>query len=588
MRVFRFIVFIFFIVDFSNASEYEIDIYLDNEASSYSQAIKKETKTLLDLDDNITYKFISCEKQDCANLIKIKNNSIFVFKSQNSFKSTKNHVINYDKIITLYDENRVIRTTSISILELLKENIKKKSIYLKSDYINNDEEKIDKNLKKYSLLDIYNLIDKNNLTLKQNINELTFSRLNKDEAVSLYKPKVELFADVIQIDADRAKYSSGLYSEGTVDYGLKVTQLIYSNQVIKNIEIKKYLDKSVKNRVKNEKNEVIYKSILTYLNILKLKKYNDIINVKKDFITKNLQLSNQRVQIGVQNRSDVYRWKNELASVNIELANSLKQLENLKLNLSNMILLDEKYDLENYGLYSSIFKINDNTAIKYINNEKIQDYFFENMIFKHPSLKYIDELINAKNEQHDMNKQSRYLPTVSLQAQGKKIEDRYGSASNFPRPWDNNELQVVLNLNLPLYEGGKKSLDIQRSEVELLNLKLKYNEVKNLIKTNLLQNYDSIKKSYSKIKYSQESQSFSKKNYALVLDRYKKGKENIISVLDAQNSYIVSRLNKNISIIDYLADLTSIYYFTGNIDVLIDKNKKIELEKEILRIVNEN
>lgn len=588
MRVFRFIVFIFFIVDFSNASEYEIDIYLDNEASSYSQAIKKETKTLLDLDDNITYKFNSCEKQDCANLIKIKNNSIFVFKSQNSFKSTKNHVINYDKIITLYDENRVIRTTSISILELLKENIKKKSIYLKSDYINNDEEKIDKNLKKYSLLDIYNLIDKNNLTLKQNINELTFSRLNKDEAVSLYKPKVELFADVIQIDADRAKYSSGLYSEGTVDYGLKVTQLIYSNQVIKNIEIKKYLDKSVKNRVKNEKNEVIYKSILTYLNILKLKKYNDIINVKKDFITKNLQLSNQRVQIGVQNRSDVYRWKNELASVNIELANSLKQLENLKLNLSNMILLDEKYDLENYGLYSSIFKINDNTAIKYINNEKIQDYFFENMIFKHPSLKYIDELINAKNEQHDMNKQSRYLPTVSLQAQGKKIEDRYGSASNFPRPWDNNELQVVLNLNLPLYEGGKKSLDIQRSEVELLNLKLKYNEVKNLIKTNLLQNYDSIKKSYSKIKYSQESQSFSKKNYALVLDRYKKGKENIISVLDAQNSYIVSRLNKNISIIDYLADLTSIYYFTGNIDVLIDKNKKIELEKEILRIVNEN
>lgn len=588
MRVFRFIVFIFFIVDFSNASEYEIDIYLDNEASSYSQAIKKETKTLLDLDDNITYKFNSCEKQDCANLIKIKNNSIFVFKSQNSFKSTKNHVINYDKIITLYDENRVIRTTSISILELLKENIKKKSIYLKSDYINNDEEKIDKNLKKYSLLDIYNLIDKNNLTLKQNINELTFSKLNKDEAVSLYKPKVELFADVIQIDADRAKYSSGLYSEGTVDYGLKVTQLIYSNQVIKNIEIKKYLDKSVKNRVKNEKNEVIYKSILTYLNILKLKKYNDIINVKKDFITKNLQLSNQRVQIGVQNRSDIYRWKNELASVNIELANSLKQLENLKLNLSNMILLDEKYDLENYGLYSSIFKINDNTAIKYINNEKIQDYFFENMIFKHPSLKYIDELINAKNEQYDMNKQSRYLPTVSLQAQGKKIEDRYGSASNFPRPWDNNELQVVLNLNLPLYEGGKKSLDIQRSEVELLNLKLKYNEVKNLIKTNLLQNYDSIKKSYSKIKYSQESQSFSKKNYALVLDRYKKGKENIISVLDAQNSYIVSRLNKNISIIDYLADLTSIYYFTGNIDVLIDKNKKIELEKEILRIVNEN
>ena len=74
---------------------------------------------------------------------------------------------------------------------------------------------------------------------------------------------------------------------------------------------------------------------------------------------------------------------------------------------------------------------------------------------------------------------------------------------------------------------------------------------------------------------------FSKKNYDLIQDKYKNGKDNIISLLDAQNSYIVSKLNENISIIDYLYDLSSIYFFSGKIDILIDENKKMQIEEKI-------
>ena len=88
-------------------------------------------------------------------------------------------------------------------------------------------------------------------------------------------------------------------------------------------------------------------------------------------------------------------------------------------------------------------------------------------------------------------------------------------------------------------------------------------------------------KAYEKISYTKTSLEFSKKNYDLIQDKYKNGKDNIISLLDAQNSYIVSKLNENISIIEYLVDLSSIYFFSGKIDILIDENKKMQIEEKI-------
>lgn len=43
----------------------------------------------------------------------------------------------------------------------------------------------------------------------------------------------------------------------------------------------------------------------------------------------------------------------------------------------------------------------------------------------------------------------------------------------------------VINLTLPIFEGGLNSIKVEKNEVELLNLKLQYNEIKNLIIKNI-------------------------------------------------------------------------------------------------------
>ena len=570
----------------SFAKDYNINIVLDETSNKYLDSIKKETKALFQSNDSINYSLKIC-KDDCENFLNTSDEKLIILnKSEKINQSKNNYTISYNQILNTYDENRLIRAVSLGIFEFLKENKKLNSVYIEN--INQSLKEIVKenpNTKKLDLKDIFSLALENNIQIQQNKNNSKIDILNTNESKSAYKPQVDFYSNLIQIDADRAKYSNGLYSEGSLEAGIKLTQVIYSDKILKNIEIKKLLELSNTNSIKASNDETLYKVLLTYLNVLKASNYNDIIKIKYNFISQNLNFAKQRVEIGVQDRSDIYRWESEIANVNIEFTNSKKELNFLKVELASLLQINKEFSFVPYGLDSNIFKLINDDAINYISNKKVQKMFLDDIIYSHSRLKQIDELINVKNKELKMNKSSRYLPSIAFEGSAKKILNRYAEGANTARYWDDNEYQALINLTLPLYEGGAKSIGIQRNEIELLNLKLQYNDVKNLIEKNVEQDYDSLLKSYEKISYSKTSLEFSKKNYDLIQDKYKNGKENIISLLDAQNSYIVSKLSENISIIDYLQDLSSIYFFSGKLEILIDENKKIDIENKILNVI---
>lgn len=582
-----FLSFFILFVNIANAQNYNLNLLLDNQSSKYLQSIKSETKSLFSSNDKIKYNVNICEKS-CEKFI--GSNNITILKQSQKLNKKKNtHILTYNFISNSYDKNRVIRATALSIYEYLKENKKTKSVYLENKISKLLEIKEDKDLLtegQLKLKDIFALALKNNFQIQQNQNSSRLDKLNIDKSKSSFKPKIDFYSNLIQIDKDRAKYSNGLYSEGNLEAGLTLTQVIYSDKIIQNIKIKKLLEKSNTNSIKAQNDVILYKVLITYLNVIKANKYHKIIKIKYNFIKQNLEFSKQRVEIGVDDRADIYRWESESANVNIELANSRKQLESLKIELANLLQIKKDFLFKEYSMSSNIFKLLNNDAIKYIANKKVQQLFLNDIIFSHTRLKQLKELINAKNEEYKMNKSSRYLPTVVFQGDISKTIERYGIDDPYnTRYWDDKEFEAVINLSLPLYEGGLKSIDIEKNEVELVNLKLQYNDVKSLIEKNVELNYNSLKKSYEKISFSKISQEYSKKNYQLIQDKYRNGKENIISLLDAQNSYIVSKLNENISIIDYLVDLSSIYFFSGNIEILVDENKKLALEENILNAI---
>ena len=573
----------------ANAQNYKINIVLDNNSNKYINSIKNEAQALFSSVDKIDYNLIVCVN-DCDKYINNSDKKLVILNDNKKYIQNKNsYIISYNQILNSYDENQLLRASALGIFEFLKENKISNSVYIKNKKLENFESfkelKENSNIKKLDLKEIFFLAINNNIQIQQNKNNSKIDKLNIDESKSAYKPQIDFYSNLTQIDSDRAKYSNGLSSEGSFEAGIKLSQVIYSDKILKNIEIKKLLDLSNTNNIKSQNDEILYKVILSYLDVIKANNYNDIIKIKYNFISQNLDFAKQRVEIGVQDRSDVYRWESELSNANIELSNSQKQLNYLKIELANLLQIDKNFSFVEYGLNSNIFKLSNNDAIKYLSNKKVQDLFLDDIIYSHSKLKQIDELINAKAQELKMNKSSRYLPIIAFEGSAKKTLNRYGAGANVTRYWDDNEYQAVINLSLPLYQGGAKSISIEKNEIEFVNLKLQYNNVKSLIEKNVEQDYDSLLKSYEKISYSKTSLDFSKKNYDLIQDKYKNGKENIISLLDAQNAYIVAKLTENISIIDYLQDLSSIYFFSGKIEILIDENKKIDIEEKISKAI---
>lgn len=573
----------------ANAQNYKINIVLDNNSNKYINSIKNEAQALFSSVDKIDYNLIVCVN-DCDKYINNSDKKLVILNDNKKYIQNKNsYIISYNQILNSYDENQLLRASALGIFEFLKENKISNSVYIENKKIESFESfkelKENSNIKKLDLKEIFFLAINNNIQIQQNKNNSKIDKLNIDESKSAYKPQIDFYSNLTQIDSDRAKYSNGLYSEGSVEAGIKLSQVIYSDKILKNIEIKKLLDLSNTNNIKSQNDEILYKVVLSYLDVIKANNYNDIIKIKYNFISQNLDFAKQRVEIGVQDRSDVYRWESELSNANIELSNSQKQLNYLKIELANLLQIDKNFSFVEYGLNSNIFKLSNNDAIKYLSNKKVQDLFLDDIIYSHSKLKQIDELINAKAQELKMNKSSRYLPIIAFEGSAKNTLNRYGVGAKATRYWDDNEYQAVINLSLPLYEGGAKSISIEKNEIEFVNLKLQYNNVKSLIEKNVEQDYDSLLKSYEKISYSKTSLDFSKKNYDLIQDKYKNGKENIISLLDAQNAYIVAKLTENISIIDYLQDLSSIYFFSGKIEILIDENKKIDIEEKISKAI---
>ena len=573
----------------ANAQNYKINIVLDNNSNKYINSIKNEAQALFSSVDKIDYNLIVCVN-NCDKYVNNSDKKLVILNDNKKYIQNKNsYIISYNQILNSYDENQLLRASALGIFEFLKENKISNSVYIKNKKLENFESfkelKENSNIKKLDLKEIFFLAINNNIQIQQNKNNSKIDKLNIDESKSAYKPQIDFYSNLTQIDSDRAKYSNGLYSEGSVEAGIKLSQVIYSDKILKNIEIKKLLDLSNTNNIKSQNDEILYKVVLSYLDVIKANNYNDIIKIKYNFISQNLDFAKQRVEIGVQDRSDVYRWESELSNANIELSNSQKQLNYLKIELANLLQIDKNFSFVEYGLNSNIFKLSNNDAIKYLSNKKVQDLFLDDIIYSHSKLKQIDELINAKAQELKMNKSSRYLPIIAFEGSAKNTLNRYGVGAKATRYWDDNEYQAVINLSLPLYQGGAKSISIEKNEIEFVNLKLQYNNVKSLIEKNVEQDYDSLLKSYEKISYSKTSLDFSKKNYDLIQDKYKNGKENIISLLDAQNAYIVAKLTENISIIDYLQDLSSIYFFSGKIEILIDENKKIDIEEKISKAI---
>lgn len=262
---------------------------------------------------------------------------------------------------------------------------------------------------------------------------------------------------------DNSVSSSSLYKNyaylslnySVFDFG----RLYYKNKAQSfNIETKK-------NEYCLEQNSISQKLLDTYYN-------TKLSQIKNEYLQHILKYSNKLYQYYKRLHTVGNIQKSDVVSNAIQVA-----------NIYNEISLNNKNLIENFEKLSNIsnfnFKSNDNLVSLSILKENITKEFKDTNLAK----KYLNE-INNKQAQINLI-QAQHYPMVN--AFGKY--DFYGyDKDNFTSSFDNfeeNSYKYGLNISWTIFDGYKIKSQEKKAMLELVQLKLKYEQAKNDFNTEL-------------------------------------------------------------------------------------------------------
>ena len=147
-------------------------------------------------------------------------------------------------------------------------------------------------------------------------------------AKSNYIPNITANASTVYTDPDLAENSMGLYTEFNTSGNIALNQTIFSEQANANINIQKKQLKAVEESFNATQLDAIYNAAYSYFYTLILKANANIQLKNLDLTKKNLQLAEQNFKAGQSGKSDLLRFKSEMAQdtqLLVEAYNALKE-----------------------------------------------------------------------------------------------------------------------------------------------------------------------------------------------------------------------------------------------------------------------
>ncbi len=397
-------------------------------------------------------------------------------------------------------------------------------------------------------------------------------RQNIREAKSTLLPQFSISASGIVIDDDRAEASFGTQAERTFSGAAKLSQIIYSEKELSNIEMQKRFQATREQDLETVKMDIAEEAAVTYLNLLKTKTFEKIRKDNLKLSKSNLELARMRKSIGISGPEDVYRWESEVARNKIGVVEA-ESKRNVVENALNRLLhrpLEEP-------LFVSLTKVTDRELITrdgkvftYTNNPRsfalFRDFMVKEGLSNAPEIKGVSEAIAAKDRELLSAKREYYHPSVTFQSSLVKRFAEGGKGTetvSFQSPVsfhenDNTDWNVGINLTLPIYKGGARSASVTKASVELSELKTQRRSLSEKIEQRIRAALLKSRASRAAIGLSKKAADTALKNLDLIKDSYSKGTTSITDLLSAQNAALVASLSAANAEYNFLIDLVQV------------------------------
>lgn len=444
------------------------------------------------------------------------------------------------------------------------------------DLIGSD--KVEKNEYSLSILDVMKGAVASNLDLQSEMKNNELFEQEVQSSKNNYLPDLSVGAGATYVDPKLAKASFGQNPEFSATGNVALQQLIYSPNASANKTVQKELSKAQKEVYNAEELNLILDASVAYFNSLVFKTNAHIQNQNLQVTKLNLELAKQNFEEGASGKSDVLRFKSQLAQNTqslIEAGNDLKQSYN-EINALLNKPIGTKIDIENAIISEGVFKnYNYDRISELIDNPKTQALFIEFLTEEAkrnaPELKGLTYNLEAIKRNYRLNSGGKFLPTVALQGQYNYFFNRSGEGS-VPLLGDgipDGSYMVGVNVSLPIFQQNLRNVDKKTTEIQQEQIAIERNNINLFISQSVNNVVSDIATQIANVHITKIAEETAKESLELTQTAYKNGAVPVIQLIDAQTNYLQSQLATANASYGYL--LTSIqleriigYYFLLN------------------------
>lgn len=431
-------------------------------------------------------------------------------------------------------------------------------------------------------------------TFRQDI-ELT----NKDFQLSKseYLPDVSANAAGNYTDPSIAELGFGQTPEVQTIGNVRLDQLVFSNAANANITIQRALRDAQQESYNSEELNTIFSAAQAYFNALILKANVSIQNQNLALTKYNLKIAEENYEAGQAGKSDVLRFRSELAQNTQQMVEAVNLMEQSFYQL-NFILnnpIDSKIDVEEAELLKGVFEsYNYKQLGTFLDDPTLRlpfvKFLVQEAMNNAPELKALDYNLEATQRSERLFGAGRFLPSVALQGQYNYEFSRSGAGSSFlgglTRPRD--FYTVGLNVTLPIFNQNKQNINQQIAEIQSEQLNVSKDNVKLNIEKNINDAVLEIINQISNIQLSKVFEETAKEALDLTQTSYASGAVNIVQLLDAQNNYLQAQLASANATYNYLLTMLQLERFLGTFFLLQTEEERNDFTRRFLEFTQLN
>lgn len=418
-----------------------------------------------------------------------------------------------------------------------------------------------------------------NLDLRIASKETESGKYEVKKARANLLPQVEASATGILIKQETAEASLGQQAERQIDGSLTFSQLLYSESASANFSIQKHLQAAREDDRRSVELDIALEAATAYLNVLRAKALSRIQRGNLKLTVSNLELARLRESVGASGRSDVYRWESEVATSRKNLIDADAQTEVAKIAMNRVLNrpLEEPFATEEAAIDDPILLTGDKKIFAYLDNPRtfgvFRDFMVQEGVNAAPELRQLDAAIAAQRRAKTATSRAFWMPTVALQAKVSNVFSRSGAGSegfqpppsiplSFPSAQDLN-WNVGVQLALPLFTGLNRIAENEQARVELDRLALERDAAQLAISQRIRSAMHVAGASHAGIEQARTAAEAARKNLELVTDAYRSGAVSIITLIDAQNSALISEQAAANAVYDFMLDLMNVERAVG-------------------------